>query len=65
MHVLAAATEVKQTALGLPHSAEQDGRSFCPCAELPATGQCLKLNKSLSKAILLTACLQRLAQVSL
>lgn len=36
MHVLAAATPVKQTALGLPHSAEQGGSDFCPCTELPA-----------------------------
>lgn len=65
MHVLAAATPVKQTVLGLSHSAEQGGSGFCPCAELPATGQRLKLNKSLSKAILLTVCLQRLEEVSL
>lgn len=65
MHVLAAATAIKQTVLGLPHSTEQGGSGFHPCAELPATGQRLTLNKSLSKAILLTVCLQRLAQVSL
>lgn len=38
MLVLAAATPVKETALGLPHSAEQGGSGFCLCTELPATG---------------------------
>jgi len=64
MHVLAAAASVKQAVPGLPHSAEQGSSGFRTCTELPATGQCSKLNKSLSKAVFLTVCLQRLAQVS-
>lgn len=54
MHVFAGATAVKGTALGVPHSAEQDGSDFCPCTELPAMGQCLELNQALSQAMLLT-----------